>query len=93
MRVAILDIPYSDAETNTSGGIWFMREMMFTVANGDRLDAPNIGIVITDGESSVDRDLTVPYAQDAKADGITVGQQNNRFKNVVYKRVAIMSRP
>ena len=47
MAKAILDIPWRDQETNTSGGIKVMDEVMFTKKNGDRLQAPNIGIIIT----------------------------------------------
>ena len=35
-----------------------MHYEMFTASNGDRADAPNIGVVITDGASSVDADRT-----------------------------------
>ena len=41
--------------------------------------APNTAIVITDGVSTYDPDKTVPYADDAKRDGIkilTVGITN-----------------
>ena len=44
---SVARIRWMDSRTNTSGGIWFMREVMFTPENGDRPDAPNIGIVIT----------------------------------------------
>ena len=38
---------------------------------GDRPLVPNIGIVITDGESLVDPELTIPIAAEAKRRGIT----------------------
>lgn len=47
-----------------------MREQMFTVANGDRAAAPDIAIVVTDGESNIDRQYTIPYAQQAHREGI-----------------------
>ena len=31
-------IPYKDEGTNTSGGIWLMKEVMFTKANGARYE-------------------------------------------------------
>ena len=34
--------------------------------------APNTAIVITDGVSTYDPDKTVPYADDAKRDGIKI---------------------
>ena len=70
---ATLDqIRWKDQETNTSGGIKFMSEHMFTRENGDRSSAPNVGIVITDGASNRDANLTIPYAKEAQAKGITM---------------------
>ena len=40
---AIQLIQWMDEDTNTSGGIWVMKDLMFTRANGDRSRAPNIG--------------------------------------------------
>ena len=51
-------------------GIWTMHNEMFSAVNGDRTDAPNIGVVITDGASSVDADRTIPEAQAAKEKGV-----------------------
>ena len=44
---AIDNIAWKDEATNTSGALRTMREDMFTQANGDRRNAPNIAIVIT----------------------------------------------
>ena len=49
-----------------------MRQNMFKLDRGDRASAPNIGIVVTDGESNRDQGLTIPYANEAKAAGITM---------------------
>lgn len=69
---AIDGIRYKDENTNTSGALWMMRSIMFTSQNGDRRNAPNIAIVITDGRSTYDHNLTLPYATDAKRAGITI---------------------
>jgi len=45
---------------------------MFQAGLGDRGQAPNIGIVITDGASNRDAENTIPYAKDAKLAGITM---------------------
>ena len=45
---------------------------MFTTLGGDRSDAPDIAIVITDGASNLDMLNTIPYAQDAHRQGITM---------------------
>ena len=66
---AIDSIPWKDQETNTSGGIRTMREFMFTQERGDRPLVPNIGIVVTDGASNRDEDLTIPEANRARDDG------------------------
>ena len=69
---AVDRIQYKDENTNTSGGIWTMRQLMFTKANGDRPLAPDLAIVITDGVSTYDHEQTIPYANEAKRAGITI---------------------
>ena len=68
----IEEIPWKDQETNTSGAIRLMRTELFTPARGDRPEVPNIGVVITDGESNRDADRTIPEANLAKSDGIVM---------------------
>jgi len=72
LHTAVTETPYMGSYTNTSGGIWLMMHEQFTAANGDRADADNIAIVITDGEANKDTTLTIPYAQDAHAKGIKI---------------------
>lgn len=69
---AILGIRYLDQNTNTSGGIRVMHQDMFTAANGDRPNAPNIAIVVTDGESTFDKNLTIPEANKARDKNIII---------------------
>ena len=45
---------------------------MFTSGNGDRSNAPNFIILLTDGESNVRADDTVPRAIDARISGATI---------------------
>ena len=45
---------------------------MFTSRNGDRDDAPNIAIVITDGNSNRDQQYTIPFAIDARIKGVHI---------------------
>ena len=66
------DIPWKNQETNTSGAIRTMRTQMFIPERGDRLEVPNIGVVITDGESTRDVGMTIPEARTAKGEGITM---------------------
>ena len=48
-----------------------MREM-FTPQHGDRENAPNIGVVITDGESTTESHNTLPEADAARRHGIAM---------------------
>jgi len=63
---------FLDANTNTSGGLYVMMTQLFNITNGDRPDVPNTAIVITDGRSTYDSNLTIPYANEAKARGIHI---------------------
>ncbi|XP_052212502.1 collagen alpha-1(XIV) chain-like [Dreissena polymorpha] len=48
---AIDDIPYRRGSTNTAAGIKVAHDEMFIPSKGDRADAPDIMIVMTDGQS------------------------------------------
>ena len=48
------------------------KDKMFTSRNGDRSDAPNIAIVITDGNSNKDKEYTIPFAIDARVKGVHI---------------------
>lgn len=69
---AILSVGYMGSDTNTSGALREMRTVQFTLENGDRGGIPNVAIVITDGVSTIDTNLTIPEAEQARADNITV---------------------
>ena len=69
---AVRQIPYLDSHTNTSGGIREMHYNQFTPENGDRVDVPNIAIVISDGQSTVDEERTIPEAEAARNSGIAI---------------------
>ena len=63
LKVAIRQIPYMDNLTNTAHGLHLMRTLMFDPRNrgvgGDRIDVPNVALIITDGASNVDADRTI----------------------------------
>ena len=83
-RDAILRTRYPGANTNTSGGLYVARTQLFNVNNGDRPDVPNLAIVITDGKSTFDNELTLPYAEDLRRDGtqmVSVGITNSVDEN------------
>ena len=77
---AILSTPYPGANTNTSGGLYVARTQLFNTNNGDRSDVTNLLIILTDGKSTFDNQLTIPYARDIRAEGtqmIAIGITNS----------------
>ena len=58
--------------TNTSGGIWVAQEFIFRETRGDRAEAPNVAVLLTDGESNRDTELTIPAAIAAKRAGMAM---------------------
>ena len=70
---AIDEIPYIYGSTNTADALLVMRTEMFTIANGDRPNADNVAILITDGVSNfINSQFTIPEAEAAKADAIHI---------------------
>ena len=58
---------------------------MFTEDNGDRESVPNFAVVITDGESTVNKERTLPEAREARISGIhiiavAVGPNRNKLE-------------
>lgn len=49
-----------EGRTNTSGGVNTATTGMFTAANGDRSNVRNLLVVITDGNSNVNAQDTIP---------------------------------
>jgi len=49
-----------------------MMTQVFKVSRGDRPEVPDTAIVITDGRSTYDSNLTIPYAEQAKRRGIHI---------------------
>ena len=72
MFAKIDTLPWKDEETNTSGALWYMRQIMFSSEGGARGQANRLGIVVTDGEANRDQNLTAPFAAEAHERGITV---------------------
>ena len=71
-RHNVLRLEYPESKTNTSGGLYVARTQLFNELNGDRPNAPNVAVLITDGESTEDTEMTIPYAEDLHRDGIRV---------------------
>lgn len=69
---AIMGMRYLSQDTNTQQGLVEMQDVQFTAANGDRAGSRNIAIVLTDGESKVNPEKTIPEAERARASGIDI---------------------
>ena len=67
---AVRSLHYPDGHTNTSGGLYVARTQLFDERNGDRPNASNLAVLITDGVSNVDKEKTIPFAQDLHIEGI-----------------------
>ncbi|XP_021360849.1 matrilin-4-like [Mizuhopecten yessoensis] len=68
---AIDEIPYISGGTNTADALMTMRNM-FNPNDGDRDGVPNICIILTDGESSINSQRTVPEADKARDEEIHI---------------------
>ena len=69
---AVKTLHYPGYDTFTAGGLHVARTHMFTKHNGDRVNAPNVAVLITGGVSTVDKEETIPNAQKLHRDGIRV---------------------
>lgn len=69
---AIGNISYIYGSTNMADALKILRKEMFTTKNGDRPEINNIALFLTDGISNINSRQTVPQAQLAKEDGITI---------------------
>lgn len=64
---AIQEITYIYGSTNTADALQVMRENMFIPSRGDRRDAPNICVLLTDGVSNINSRRTIPEAEATRA--------------------------
>uniref|UniRef100_A0A0B7BC59 Uncharacterized protein n=1 Tax=Arion vulgaris TaxID=1028688 RepID=A0A0B7BC59_9EUPU len=69
---AVERINYVYGHTHTAEALRRVRTEMFTSRNGDRLDVPNVLVVVTDGQSNVNNHETLPEARELKSIGVTI---------------------
>ena len=69
---AIETTEFSRGRTATADALQQMRRVMFTSANGDRQDVANFAVVVTDGQSNVRREDTIPEAIQARIEGVHI---------------------
>ena len=72
----------TDGKTNTQDALRLTYRSVFTPRRGDRSGVRNVAIVVSDGNSNVLADRTIPEADEARRRGIelfavAVGQQSN----------------
>ncbi|XP_076459446.1 LOW QUALITY PROTEIN: uncharacterized protein LOC143292771 [Babylonia areolata] len=69
---AIRRIPYVYGYTNTAAALRRTRTEVFTSARGDRANVPNLVVIVTDGESNVNPQETLPEANRIKRTGTSI---------------------
>jgi collagen type VI alpha len=69
---AIDEMNLMSGNTNTADAIRLARKRMFTPENGDRSDADNVIMLITDGTSNINAQNTIPEAKLAHSQGIHI---------------------
>jgi uncharacterized protein YegL len=55
-------VQYTAGRTNTAAALQLLMSTMFTNAAGDRVDAQNVVIFVTDGNSNINSQYTIPTA-------------------------------
>ncbi|KAK2143115.1 hypothetical protein LSH36_875g00000, partial [Paralvinella palmiformis] len=90
---AVSGIQYKDTNTNTAAGLRALRIVVFNETNGDRIEVPDVGILITDGVSTWGHKKTIPEAIKLREAGVRMfvigmGKTYNR-----YEAAAIASKP
>ena len=69
---AVRKLKYPDTASNTAAVLHIARVSLFNETNGDRPNAPNVLILITDGGSSFQKNRTIPNAEALHRLGTTV---------------------
>ena len=70
LLAALARLPYLRGNTNTAGALNLLLQSAQDGRLGLRMNHPHVAIVITDGESNIDKDDTVPAAERLHASGI-----------------------
>ena len=69
---AIDEMQHMSGDTNTADAIRLARKQMFTPDNGERPDADNVIMLLTDGTSSIYKQNTISEAKFAQSEGIHI---------------------
>ncbi|KAI0240342.1 hypothetical protein LSAT2_008975 [Lamellibrachia satsuma] len=88
LSYAIMTARYQPGKTNTALAIRYARNVMFRRRNGDRPDVKNALLLITEGQSNLNRGLSPREAAQARQAGIVVmgvgvGLKTDGIRNIV----------
>ena len=67
---AIKRTPFMGERTNTASALRMLKDSGFTAANGDRDFARNIALMITDGNSNINPEDTIPEAIETRVNNV-----------------------
>ncbi len=67
---AIRGTPFIGGRTHTADALRKLREIIFTPGNGDRPDAKNLAVFVSDGNSNINEDQTIQEAIEDRVYGI-----------------------
>jgi len=69
---AVRQLPYLDGRTNTTAALNLLRRTAFHTSAGDRPSAPNVAVLVANGESTIDKDRVSTEAAACRDAGITM---------------------
>ena len=69
---AVKHLPYLGGRTNTTAALNLLRRTVFQTSAGDRPTAPNVAVLVANGESTLDRDRVSTEAAACRDAGITM---------------------
>ena len=67
---AVRQLPYLGGRTNTTSALSLLRRVVFQTSAGDRPGAPNVAVLVANGESTLDRDRVSTEAAVSRDSGI-----------------------
>ncbi|KAI0209304.1 Zinc metalloproteinase dpy-31 [Lamellibrachia satsuma] len=72
LQSEIAGVPWKDGGSNTSGGLWVMKERLFSGTSSRRVGIPRLCVLVTTAPADRDREYTGPMAAAARDSGIVM---------------------
>ena len=87
---AIDRLPYTAGKTNTADALEMLSAEMFAPGRGQRDGVDNVAIIVSDGDSNINPERTIPNAIQARVNGIhlAVATMENDPDNLELKGIA-----